>query len=146
MDELVIKIKGSLNRDLTRSEIQGQLDGLGTELSVNIGKADQKQLDGLASQIKQLQNDIAKGAKSTIIFDEGKTNKNAKEIQLQIDDIIKKYQQLGTITTKKIFDADTGNIKGFNIEIEKANGLVEKLRYQLSRTQESEKGFTDKFI
>lgn len=144
-DELVIKIKGSLNESLTKTEIQKQLKTLEKELDLTIN-TDQKQVEQLANQIKQLQSEINRNAKSTVIFNEGKTNKNVQQIQGEINEIIKKYQQLGTVTSKTVFDVDTGNIKGFNLEIEKANGLVEKLNFELQRTQNGENSFKDAFV
>jgi TP901 family phage tail tape measure protein len=145
LDELKILITGSLNEELSKEEIKNQLDKLGKELKVTIG-TDQKQLDDLSRKIKEIQEDIKSNAKSTFIFDDKITSASTEKLNKQINEIIKKYRELGTVTSKKIFDPSTGELKGLNLEVEKANGLIEKLNFQLKRAQTGDFKFEDKFV
>lgn len=86
MDELVIKIKGSLNEKLTHNEIQKQIDKLGKDLKFTIG-TDKKQFDELAAQINKLQNEISKKSSGTTIIGDkivSDTNVKAQKIQKKL--------------------------------------------------------------
>lgn len=110
----------SINKQI--KGIEGKIDKL------NIG-IDSGDVSKLQQSIQQIQNQISKNNKGVKVVDE-ESVKSLQGIETNIDDIIKKYKQLGTVKIDKNIDTATKETRDFTIQLEKANGIIEKINYE----------------
>lgn len=145
-DELRILITGSLNEDLTKTEIQNQLDKLGKDLKVTIG-TDQRQIDDLSKKISEIQNQINKESKNINVVNTGQAKKEIKDLEQAVKQLYanaeeakKAFSQFGQVKLTKNIDPVTQNVKDFTLQLEKANGEVQRLKFSLADAFTSEDG------
>lgn len=133
-NDLKILVSAKLNEQLSTKQIQEQLNRISKNLKVNIG-IDTKQLKEAANALKQLQNQAAKQSNAKLVNnkDVNEAVKGNKQIYTSIDAAVNKYKEMGQVKIRKVFDPMTQELKGFNLEIQKANGLIEKLKFEAAK-------------
>jgi hypothetical protein len=135
-EELKIKIIGSLDSTKTTDQIQSQLKKIEDKLSVQLS-VDTNAISKINTQIEQLQKKAGKGIK--VIDDKELLNtiNQNKKLFSTIDDIKKAYKGLDdTIDIKTIFNPNTQEIEAYNVQIKKAEGLVENLRFEMAKLKD----------
>lgn len=102
------------------------------KLSVDL---DTKTLDNLQKQVQNIQNRLERqGIKGLKIIDIEDVKSQGKELFKTLDDVINKYKNLGKIDIKKEFDPATKELSSFVLELEKGNGIIEKMKFNLVNT------------
>lgn len=129
-NDLKILITGSLNQSATITEINRAISQIAKDpslkkLNVNIAVSD-TQIASIARQITKIQEQI--NNKPIKIVPET----NFKEVFTSIDQAIAKYEQLGSIKVTKNFDTATGDLNTFTLQVTKATGEVDKLKFELA--------------
>lgn len=144
-DELKILITGSLNENLTKTEIQNQLDKLGKGLKIIIGVDDKKATE-LKDDIKKLQEQVTKQSQNIKIIDSKKLSKDIKDVDESFQKALKDiytdaekakevFKQFGQVKLTKSFEPATKDLKDFTIHLEKANGEIQKLKFSLANAR-----------
>lgn len=136
--DLRILITAGLDGISSQREIQKQLDTISKNLSLSLG-IDTSNMGNVQKQISELQKQVSgltgKGVK--IIDDQeaikniDQAKKGVTELYTDIDKAVKRYSQFGTVKVDKVFHPLTKELQGFNLQIERANGLVDKLKLDL---------------
>ncbi|WP_318247536.1 phage tail tape measure protein [Cytobacillus kochii] len=126
---LSIRIIGKLNQTETVRIIQKQLNEISSKLKVTIG-VDTKQIDALNNKIKQTQEQANK-KKVTIVGDKEVTK--VKELYTSLDRAVEKYSKLGQVKVNKTFNPATKDLEKFTLSITKANGEVDRLKFELDK-------------
>jgi hypothetical protein len=136
-NELKILITGQLNENVTEKTIQEQLNKIQNKLNLTIG-IDVQQINQIANQVKQLQTQFEKQSKGIKIIDDenvissiNQIKKGMPEIYTSIDKALEKYKQFGQVKIEKSFDPVTRELNGFTLQLEKAQGLIEKIKFDL---------------
>lgn len=130
LSDLRIKITAQLDEGLATKELQVQLDRISKNLKVTVG-IDPKQFQDVQDAIKNIQNQISKKRN---IVDENDI-KNGKQLFTTVDQAVEQFKKLGQVKINKIFDPATKELKSFNLEIQKADGLISKLRFDSTKSQ-----------
>lgn len=130
-NDLRIRIIGKLDTNLTTVEINKQLASIEKKinklkLSVNI---DSSKFNNVLKEFTQVQNKL-KNNKTSVVSD--KDANKVKEIYSSIDKAVEKYKQFGSIKIDRSFNPATKELEKFQLTITKANGEVEKLKFQLA--------------
>jgi predicted phage tail protein len=140
-DLLKILISAKLDENLSQRTIQDQLNKIQNKLNLTIG-IDVKQINQIANQVKQLQAQFEKQSKGVRIVNDEETLKNLNqikkgipEIYTSIDKALEKYKQFGQVKIEQIFDPVTKELTAFNLQLEKAQGVVEKIKFDLIKLQ-----------
>jgi hypothetical protein len=128
-NDLRILITGKLNESATEKLIQGQLDSIQKKFNLEIGISD-KQIKDIANQVNELKSKL--GSTKTNIVDD-KDAVIAKEVFTSIDKAVEKYKQLGQVNLTKSLNPVTKEVEKFQLSIEKADGQVEKLNFELAK-------------
>lgn len=130
-NDLRIKITAQLDEKSSTKALQDQLDKISKKLKINVG-IDTKQLKEIQKTINQIQSQATKNGKGLKLVDDNEI-KNGKQLFKTLDDAVNKYREMGQVKIKKVFDPMTQELKGFNLEVQKANGLVEKLKFESAK-------------
>ncbi|MGG1663097.1 phage tail tape measure protein [Brevibacillus sp. NRS-1366] len=141
---LSIELTGQLNVGRTISNLNTQTKALEKSaqlktLNLN-AKIDPKVLNELQSQIKQMQSLL--GTNKIRIFDEkeiAKFNQGTQKVFHTVQDAVKEYQKFGQVKVDKNFNPLTGKLRDFTLEVKKADGIVEKLKFDLIHVAEGAK-------
>lgn len=131
MADLKIKVIGFLDETLSKTQLQNQLDKIAKGLKLSVG-IDSKQLTEFNDAVKKMQTQL-NGQKSAKIVNDADV-KASKDIFTSVEKAVEYYQKLGTIKVNKIFDTATGDLKAFNLEIQRTDGLIDKLRFKSSES------------
>jgi Phage-related minor tail protein len=136
-NDLKILITAQLDENASKDTIQNQLNKIQNKLNLTIG-IDTQQINQIASQVKQLQTQFEKQFKGIKIIDDQETlsninqaKKGVREIYDSIDRAIERYRQFGQVKIEKSFDPVTRELNGFTLRLEKAQGLIEKIKFDL---------------
>lgn len=136
-DSLKILITAQLDENASKDTIQKQLNTIQSKLNLTIG-IDAQQISQTANQVKQLQSQFEKQSKGIkIINDENvvssinQIKKGIPEIYTSIDKALEKYKQFGQVKIEKTFDPVTRELSGFTLQLEKAQGLIERIKFDL---------------
>lgn len=129
-NDLRIKIVAKLDETLSTKQLQKQLDNISKKLKLNIG-IDQKQLKEISNAIKQIQAQQGQQGKRIKVVDDKEVNK-IKEIHSSLDSAVKKYSKMGTVKFDRTLNPVTKELEKFELRVTKANGEVEKLKFQLT--------------
>lgn len=136
-DSLKILITAQLDENASKDTIQKQLNTIQSKLNLTIG-IDAQQISQIANQVKQLQSQFEKQSKGIkIINDENvvssinQIKKGIPEIYISIDKALEKYKQFGQVKIEKTFDPVTRELSGFTLQLEKAQGLIERIKFDL---------------
>lgn len=147
MKDLHILITTKLDETLSAAKINAQLKSpeflskinkiqISAELGSNELANIKKQMDTIQKQLQ------ASGKGVKIIDDEeairniNKAKKGVLQLYDSIDSAAKKFSKFGTVKTDKMFDPVTKELKGFNLEIKKSDGLVERLKFKMVKLKE----------
>lgn len=140
-ESLKILVTAKLDENASKDIIQKQLDIIQNKLNLTIG-IDVKQINQIANQVKQLQAQFEKQSKGIRIVNDEETLKNLNqikkgipEIYTSIDKALQKYKEFGQIKIEKTFDPITKELNGFNLQLERAQGIIEKLKFDLVKLQ-----------
>jgi hypothetical protein len=129
-NDLSILIKAKF-KDGIKGDLQTELNKI-KDLKIDIG-IDTKALANLNQQIKSLQTMLnGSSLKGIKIVDPEyieKLKQDGRDIKITIQDIENEYKKLGQVKIKTNIDEETGRIKNYNIELEKTNGIIEKMKY-----------------
>jgi hypothetical protein len=128
-NDLRILITGKLNENATEKLIQGQLDSIQKKFNLEIGISD-KQIKDIANQVNELKSKLG-NTKANIVDD--KDAVIAKEVFTSIDKAVEKYKQLGQVNLTKSLNPATKEVEKFQLSVEKADGQVEKLNFELAK-------------
>ena len=136
-NELKILITGQLNENITEKTIQEQLNKIQSKLNLTIG-IDAQQISQIANQVKQLQSQFEKQSKGIKIIDDenvissiNQIKKGMPEIYTSIDKALEKYKQFGQVKIEKSFDPVTRELNGFTLQLQNAQGVIEKIKFDL---------------
>lgn len=130
-NNLRIKITAQLDEKASTKEIQRQLDEISKKLKLNVG-IDQKQLKEVSKVIKDLQSQASKNTKGVKVVNDNDV-KSSKQIFTTVEAAVENFRKMGQVKINKIFDPATQELKGFNLEVQKANGLIEKLKFESAK-------------
>ncbi|MFJ7680346.1 phage tail tape measure protein [Peribacillus sp. NPDC097198] len=122
-DALKILITGQLDMNATETTIKSQLSQISKDLKIDIG-INNKQFSQMAEEVKKLKSQLNDGKQSNLI--------SSKDFS-SMDKLIEKYKLLGTTKIDKKINPVTKEVEGLNIAVTKANGQVEKLKYELAK-------------
>jgi len=145
MDNLGIKIKAIL--DANTKDINTQIQQLSTKIDklkvkIALDTTDLKNINQIMQDIKNL---MSVNNKKFKVFDGEQIKKDGIEVYTSIEKIEEKYKSLGRVTfPNKILDPVTKELTGLTVQVEKANGIVEKFKYNLINIQNGsniDKGF-----
>ncbi|MBD1379227.1 phage tail tape measure protein [Metabacillus arenae] len=125
---LKILLQGMLDEQTTTASINRQLEKIGKNLNVSIGVND-KNLSQLAKQVEQLQAKMNQAKMSTV--SDGELNK-IKSVQTEWEKIVQHHQKLGQVSYTKTLNPITKDVEKLNLTVEKADGTIQKLKYQLA--------------
>jgi hypothetical protein len=90
-----------------------------------------KSIAVLRQNIETLTSKI--NSKPLKVFDADEIKKNNIEIYKSIDSVINKYAEFGKVTIpNKTLDPVTEELLGFTVQVEKADGVIEKLKFNLA--------------
>jgi hypothetical protein len=123
--DLSILIKATIDPALTKTEIQNKLNGI-KDLKVDIG-IDVNSISNLTKQIQQLQRSLGNNGKGIKIIDEEQLKD--KTYFKTLDDALTKYKHMGEVKITKNFDDATNKVKSFIIELNKADGIIERMKF-----------------
>ncbi|WP_413381234.1 phage tail tape measure protein [Alkalihalobacillus sp. 1P02AB] len=135
-DNIRFLVTADLNKKLSTTEIQKSLDLIASNLDLNIGVST-KNIKDIQKQINQLQQQVLKNNGLKIIDDQSaikeinQSKQGAKELYTEVDKAVKRYSELGQVKVDKTIDPATKQVKEFQLNVEKANGTVEKLKFNL---------------
>ena len=145
MNNLGIKIKAIL--DANTKDINTQIQQLSTKIDklkvkIALDTTDLKNINQIMQDIKNL---MSVNNKKFKVFDGEQIKKDRIEVYTSIEEIEEKYKSLGRVTfPNKILDPVTKELTGLTVQVEKANGIVEKFKYNLINIQNGsniDKGF-----
>ncbi len=112
-------------------DIQNQLNDMAKNLKLNIG-FDVKSFNELSKQINNVKKIVGDLNKNLKIFDAEEVQKSGAKVFKTLGDAKKQFKDLGQITfPNKSFDPITKELNSFTIQIQKADGLIEKLKFDL---------------
>lgn len=131
-ENLHIKVVARLDEKLSTDALQKQLDKIAKSLKLNV-TIDPKQLNDISKSIDKLQDKVNKQTKGGVKIVSDDDVKTSKQIFTSVDAAVSKYKEFGQVKIKKIFDSATEELKSFNLEIQKADGLIEKLKFELNQ-------------
>ncbi|MCM3273896.1 phage tail tape measure protein [Paenibacillus elgii] len=140
--DLRILIQGTLD---TSAKAVGNLNNQILELSKKVNSlnlnvnVDSQNLNRLANQIDVIQKQLAKQELIPVI--------NAKDVKEKATSVVKdidaafsKYKNKGLITVpNKVFDPLTNELKEFSLQVQRADGVVEKLKFDIIKLANGEK-------
>jgi len=136
-DYLKILVTAKLDENSSKDTIQKQLNTIQSKLNLTIG-TDVQQISQIANQVKQLQSQFEKQSKGIKIIDDenvissiNQIKKGMPEIYTSIDKALEKYKQFGQVKIEKSFDPVTRELNGFTLQLEKAQGLIERIKFDL---------------
>lgn len=134
---LKILITAQLDENASKDTIQKQLNTIQSKLNLTIG-IDAQQISQIANQVKQLQTQFEKQSKGIKIIDDenvissiNQIKKGMPEIYTSIDKALEKYKQFGQVKIEKSFDPVTRELNGFTLQLQKAQGLIERIKFDL---------------
>lgn len=133
-EDLRIKISAKVDDSSQAiNNLQSQLDTISSKLKLNVN-IDTKQIKEATDAISKIKDQASKQGNGIKVIDDKEVNK-AKQFVTSIDEAVKRYKELGTVKVNKILDPskETETLKGFNIEIQKTNGLIEKLTFESAK-------------
>lgn len=131
MSDLKILVTASLNKELSKVELQKQLDIIAKELKLNVG-IDPKQLKDFDKAIKQIQNSINNQGQGVKIKPQVDTSQ-FKEVYTSIDKAIAHYKELGSVKISNTSINPLNNeVQKFTLSVTNAFGVVEKLKFELA--------------
>lgn len=128
LSDLRIEILAQLEEVKSEAKIKDQLKNIQNKLNINIG-IDSNQINKIGEQVKNLQNQFNKQNKGFKIVDED-TLQYMGKIETDINKIINKYKELGTVKIDKNLDLATNQVKDFTIQLEKADGIIQKINFE----------------
>lgn len=122
-------------------KLRQQFDNLIKELNskgqVNIN------VDGVNQEIAKIKNqlnDLLGKKPIDLTVNTAQVEADLKKTVSTIDEAIRHYEQLGKVSPpKRIYD-ESGNLKEFVIELERVDGLIEKINYKASTFQDMGNG------
>lgn len=129
MADLQIRVTAMLDQNSSKTKIQSQLDEIAKGLKLTVG-IDPKQLSEFNNQLKQIQQQFKQTSNTKIVTDQD-VNK-IKEVYTSIDKAVEKYSQLGTVKISQNLDPVTKELQSFQLQVTKANGEVDKLKFTLA--------------
>jgi hypothetical protein len=122
---------------INKTEVEVEFNKFITDISnkykLNI-KIDDMTIKNLQNEILNLQQQISKttGIKPLKIFSPEQIKNDGLIVFNTIDSIKAKYEQLGKLTfPKQVFDPITKEMTNFTMQVEKADGTIEKLKFNL---------------
>lgn len=134
---LEILISAKLDENVSEKTIQDQLNKIQNKLKLTIG-IDTQQINQIVSQVKQLQVQLEKQSKGMKIIDDenvissiNQIKKGMPEIYTSIDKALEKYKQFGQVKIEKSFDPVTRELNGFTLQLQKAQGIIERIKFDL---------------
>lgn len=130
-NDLRLKITAQLDENQSTKAIQDQLDKISKRLKINVG-IDTKQLKDIQKTINQMQSQANKKGKGLQIADDNEI-KNGKQLFKTLDDAVRKYSEIGKVKVNKIFDPMTQELKGFNLELQRTSGLIDKMKFESAK-------------
>jgi uncharacterized protein YigA (DUF484 family) len=128
-EQLKILITANLDIGKSEKELQRQLSTISEKLSLSVG-IDTKQVESLSNQVGKIQEQLS--GKKVQLIDESDIA-NGKKFYKDIENIKDQFRELGTVSVSKVFDTVTGDVKQLNVEIQKADGLIEKLKLEAAQ-------------
>ena len=141
--QLSIKILAKLNESESISKINSQLEKMQKDINLGID-IDSKQLNSIKSKLENLQNQFNKQNKGVKVIDEDSI-KNMSGIKESVKDVVNEYKKLGNVKVNKTLDPVTRDAKEFTIELEKANGIIERIKYEGLKVANKDGGFDYKY-
>jgi TP901 family phage tail tape measure protein len=126
-NDLSILIKAKF-KDGIQGDLQGELNKV-KDLKVDIG-IDTKALVGLSNQIKELQKSLIQLKAPKLIDPDSLKESGAKAFDT-ISKIAEEYGKLGRLDFKNTFNPVTNELNGLSVSIQKADGLLQKLKFDL---------------
>ncbi|PLR99650.1 phage tail tape measure protein [Bacillus sp. T33-2] len=127
-NDLRIRITGTLNSNATVSEINTQLKSIENKihkLKLKV-QLDQNQV----KELSKLQNALQRSSKTNMVSN--KDVSAAKEIYTSLDRAVEKYSKLGSVKISQNFNPMTKELEKFQLTVTRANGEVEKLKFELA--------------
>ncbi|MFS1518493.1 phage tail tape measure protein [Bacillus sp. SCS-151] len=144
MSDLRIKIIGTLNETKTVTHIQQQLKSIEKKLNLQIG-VDTKLINNISEKVQQLQATINQNSKGIKIIDDQVAIKNIdtakkgiRELYTDIDKAVKQYSTLGNVKIGQNLNPVTKELENFTLTVTKADGIVEKLKFNLAKIETPE--------
>lgn len=146
MDNLSIRIRTILDTNL--KDINTQIQQLSTKIDklkvkVALDTTDLKNINQIMQDIKKL---MSVNGKQFKVFDGEQIKREGIKVYGTIKQIEEEYKNLGRVTfPNKVFDPITKELTGLTVQVEKADGVVEKLKYNLINIQNGQninKAFT----
>jgi TP901 family phage tail tape measure protein len=129
-NNIKIALTATLNAGNSIGEINTAIKGIEKRvnaLKLNI-QVDDKVTHALNNFTKQMQAQAGNKGKVKIV-DDGDVKKS-KEVFTTVDHAVDKFKQLGQVKISKIFDPLTNELKAFNLEIQRTDGLIDKLKFK----------------
>jgi len=131
MADLRILINGMLDEASTTKSINKQLKEIGKSLNFNINVND-SQIEDIAKKVKKIQDQLnGLQAPSSPIKPEFDTS-GIKKLEKDFNRVLDHYKQFGEVKFTKTFDPLTDQLTKFNLTVNKTDGTVEKLKYELA--------------
>lgn len=140
-DQLRILIQASLDEIKSTKAIQEQLKSIQSKLNINIG-IDSGQISDIANQIKQLQQKVNIGSRNVTIIDFADVKNGTTKVFKDVEAIKKKFGSIGELKFNSVLDPINKDLQQMQVEIRKADGLIEKLNFKAVRIQDGNK-FSD---
>lgn len=139
-EDLKIIIRASIDdsaqaiRELDREigELSNKINSLKLNLDV-----DSKQLTQVTKQIDTIQKSLGK-QESIRVFDKEQIQSNSVAYFRTMDEAIKKYRELGKVTSQANIDPITKQMQDFTLTVDKGAEGIEKLRFGIAKIADGE--------
>lgn len=132
-NDLRIKVTAHLDKEASTKLLQKHLDEIAGNLKLKVA-IDDKQIKEIKNLMNDIQKQTSKQSKGVKIIDDDNLG-TTKKIYTDVDNALKEFQKLGQVKINKIFDPATQELKAFNLEIQKTDGLIEKLKFETTGAQ-----------
>lgn len=137
---LAILIGAKLDENISEKTIQDQLNKIQNKLKLTIG-IDTQQINQIANQVKQLQAQFERQFKGIKVIDGenvkysidqiDQAQKGVLKFYTSIDRVLEEYKKFGQVKIEKTFDPVTKELSNFTLHLERAQGLIEKIKFDL---------------
>jgi TP901 family phage tail tape measure protein len=138
VEDLKIKIIGSLDSKKTTDSMQSQLNEIEKKLNIQIG-VDTKMIENLGKQINQIQQTVTQQSKGIKIINDKEIIKNLDNVQnkvnqtfTSVEKAVKEYSKFGTVKVDTKLDPITKEVQNFTLNVKKADDTIEKMKFNLA--------------
>lgn len=155
MNDINILIKGLLDSAGSIKDINAAIHKLSnnpnlrklklkTEIDQNVVNDYTKQIEKLQQQV----NKMTKNDKGVTLID-GTQIKEATKLHQEVDEIVASYKKMNDVKDIKVFKSindQTGQVEEFIVQVNKANDVVEKFKYNLTTQQTGDNQFSTAYV